>query len=161
MSPTWFHQVLGECPSQSNNTDGTSKYIRVYLRGVSSPKFYWLPKVHKKGISIRPIVSCWRQSHLGWPRSLKGFLDSYRAIPTTRSGKRRTLWSTHKLEEGSISPQWCEGIIYICASETCYQYHQEHIYKMWSSLIEHQCSSHTLPFWGSVSRTHTLFQGKY
>ena len=32
-------------------------YKRLYPTGASSPKFYGLPKVHKDGIPLRPIVS--------------------------------------------------------------------------------------------------------
>ena len=32
-------------------------YRRLYPTGTSSPKFYGLPKVHKQGMSLRPIVS--------------------------------------------------------------------------------------------------------
>ena len=32
-------------------------YRRFYPTGASSPKFYGLPKVHKQGMSLRPIVS--------------------------------------------------------------------------------------------------------
>ena len=35
-------------------------YKKLYPTGASSPKFYGLPKVHKDGIPLRPIVSkCW------------------------------------------------------------------------------------------------------
>ena len=32
-------------------------YKRLYPTGAGSPKFYGLPKVHKQGIPLRPIVS--------------------------------------------------------------------------------------------------------
>ena len=32
-------------------------YRRLYPRGASSPKFYGLPKVHRQGVPLRPIVS--------------------------------------------------------------------------------------------------------
>ena len=32
-------------------------YRIMYPTGASSPKFYWLPKIHKKIVSLRPIVS--------------------------------------------------------------------------------------------------------
>ena len=32
-------------------------YKRLYPTGAGSPKFYGLPKVHKEGILLRPIVS--------------------------------------------------------------------------------------------------------
>ena len=34
-----------------------SSYRRMYATGTSSPKFYGLPKIHKKDIPLRPIVS--------------------------------------------------------------------------------------------------------
>ena len=34
-----------------------SLYKRLYPTGAGSPKFYGLPKVHKEGIPLRPIVS--------------------------------------------------------------------------------------------------------
>ena len=33
-------------------------YRRLYPTGASSPKYYGLPKVHKTGIPLRPIISC-------------------------------------------------------------------------------------------------------
>ena len=53
-------------------------YRRLYPTGASSPKFYGLPKVHKQGMPLRPIVSnigavtypsskeLWRRCPLGW-----------------------------------------------------------------------------------------------
>ena len=32
-------------------------YKRLYPTGAGSPKFYGLPKIHKEGIPLRPIVS--------------------------------------------------------------------------------------------------------
>ena len=32
-------------------------YRRLYATGAGSPKFYWLPKIHKPDITLRPIVS--------------------------------------------------------------------------------------------------------
>ena len=32
-------------------------YRRLYPTGVGSPKFYGLPKIHKPGISLSPIIS--------------------------------------------------------------------------------------------------------
>ena len=32
-------------------------YRRLYPTGAGSPKFYWLPKIHKSGIPLRPIIS--------------------------------------------------------------------------------------------------------
>ena len=32
-------------------------YKRLYPTGAGSPKFYGLPKIHKEGTSLRPIVS--------------------------------------------------------------------------------------------------------
>ena len=32
-------------------------YRRLYPRGTGSPKFYGLPKIHKPGIPLRPIIS--------------------------------------------------------------------------------------------------------
>ena len=38
---------------------GISKAVdkRLYLTGAGSPKFYGLPKIHKEGMPLRPIVS--------------------------------------------------------------------------------------------------------
>ena len=33
-------------------------YRRLHTTGAGSPKFYGLPKIHKEGIPLRPIVSC-------------------------------------------------------------------------------------------------------
>ena len=32
-------------------------YMRMYPTGASAPKFYGLPKIHKKEVPLRPIVS--------------------------------------------------------------------------------------------------------
>ena len=32
-------------------------YRRLYPTGAGSPKFYGLPKIHKPGIPLRPIIS--------------------------------------------------------------------------------------------------------
>ena len=32
-------------------------YKRLYPRGAGSPKYYWLPKIHKAGVPLRPIIS--------------------------------------------------------------------------------------------------------
>ena len=45
---------------KNNKTEGGMDevtYRRLYPTGASPPKFYGLPKVHKTGMSLRPIVS--------------------------------------------------------------------------------------------------------
>ena len=47
--------LLKTIKSQSGMNDNL--YKKLYPTGASSPKFYALPKVHKDGIPLRPIVS--------------------------------------------------------------------------------------------------------
>ena len=44
-------------------------YHKVYPTSAVPPKFYGLPKIHKVGTPLRPIVSSRGQSPMGWPRS--------------------------------------------------------------------------------------------
>ena len=47
--------ILRSIKSEGRLEDHT--YKKMYPTGASSPKLYWLPKIHKKDIPLRPIVS--------------------------------------------------------------------------------------------------------
>ena len=47
--------LLKKIKSEGGMSDAT--YKRLYPTGAGSPKFYGLPKVHKQGTPLRPIVS--------------------------------------------------------------------------------------------------------
>ena len=58
--PTTKHKNKLIALLKAIKTDGginDSLYKKLYPTGASSPKFYGLPKVHKEGIPLRPIVS--------------------------------------------------------------------------------------------------------
>jgi hypothetical protein len=40
-------------------------YKKFYAKGCSAPKFYGLPKIHKKDIPLRPIVACYSSPSTG------------------------------------------------------------------------------------------------
>ena len=42
---------------KSIKAEGEAVYKRLYPTGAGSPKFYGLPKIHKEGMLLRPIVS--------------------------------------------------------------------------------------------------------
>ena len=42
--------------------------------GASAPKFYWLPKIHKKDVPLRPIVSSIGSVTYGFAKELVGIL---------------------------------------------------------------------------------------
>ena len=48
-------------------------YRRLYPTGAGSPKFYGLPKIHKEGIPLRPIVSSIGLPVMGLPRNWPKF----------------------------------------------------------------------------------------
>ena len=47
--------ILKKIKTEGNMDENT--YRRIYPTGASAPKFYGLPKIHKKDVSLRPIVS--------------------------------------------------------------------------------------------------------
>ena len=47
-------------------------YRRLYPTGAGYPKYYGLPKVHRKGVPLRPIISSRGQQHMKQQRSLLG-----------------------------------------------------------------------------------------
>ena len=47
--------ILKKIKTEGNMDENT--YRRVYPTGASAPKFYELPKIHKKDVLLRPIVS--------------------------------------------------------------------------------------------------------
>ena len=58
--PTNKYQTKHIALLKSIKTEGVineSTYKRLYPTGAGSPKFYGLPKIHKEGIPLRPIVS--------------------------------------------------------------------------------------------------------
>ena len=60
MDPTNKHKnrlinILRRIKSEGRLEEGT--YKKMYPTGASSPKLYGLPKIHKKEIALRPIVS--------------------------------------------------------------------------------------------------------
>ena len=49
-------------------------YKKMYPTGVSPPKFYGLPKIHKKNIPLRPIVSNIGSVSYGVAKELAGII---------------------------------------------------------------------------------------
>ena len=49
-------------------------YKRMYPTGASAPKFYGLPKIHKKDVPLRPIVSSIGSVTYGVAKELSGIL---------------------------------------------------------------------------------------
>ena len=50
---------LSTCLSPSKQKEALNEalYKKLYPTGAGSPKFYGLPKIHKEGVPLRPIVS--------------------------------------------------------------------------------------------------------
>ena len=49
--------LYGRCYCHTEGGINEAVYRRLYPTGAGSPKFYGLPKIHKEGMPLRPIVS--------------------------------------------------------------------------------------------------------
>ena len=106
MDPTNKHKnrlinILRRIKAEGRLEEGT--YKKMYPTGASSPKLYGLPKIHKKDIPLRPIVSSQGSVSCGVPKELARILK-----PLTGNNNHQVLNSKEfaddikkiKLEEG-------------------------------------------------------------
>ena len=70
----------------NNNT-----YRRLYPTGAGSPKYYGLPKIHKAGIPLRPIISSRGSAAYETAKELAKILKPLVGRSPTRSRTTRTL----------------------------------------------------------------------
>ena len=59
--------ILKKVKAESRMQDNT--YKKRYPTGASHPKFYGLPKIHRKNIPLRPIVPSIGSVSYGWPKN--------------------------------------------------------------------------------------------
>ena len=82
-------------------------YKRLYPTGAGSPKFYGLPKVHKQGTPLRPIVSsigaATYQTAKELPRILKPLVREDQGITyISQASKNHHVHTTHKTSWGYV-----------------------------------------------------------
>ena len=66
--------ILKKIKTESEMDDNT--YKKMYPTGASAPKFYGLPKIHKKEVPLRPIVSSIGCVTYGFAKELSRILKS-------------------------------------------------------------------------------------
>ena len=98
----------------------TNKYKQLYPTSTVPPKFYGLPKIHKVGTPLRPIVSSRGSITYGVAKEL-----AYIIKPLIGQSPHHLKNTQHfvqqlqgkKLEPGKvITSLWCEGLVHICTS---------------------------------------------
>ena len=68
-------------------------YRRLYPTGAVSSKFYGLPKVHKPGIPLRPIVSSTGTATCNTAKELSRILKPLMGVPSIMSKTPGMLWN--------------------------------------------------------------------
>ena len=66
-------QKVRRIKRETNMDEGTCRSM--YPTSCTAPKFYGLPKIHKTGTPLRPIVSSWGSVTYGWQKSLLRYLN--------------------------------------------------------------------------------------
>ena len=110
-----------------------------------SPKFYGLPKVHKPGNPLRPIVSSTGTATYNTAKELARILkplvgSSIHHVQNTRDFVEQIKET--RLKTGRMHHLlWCCCTFYICAYSTCSQHHQRKI-SQWHSITPENLHDH-------------------
>ena len=103
-------------------------YRKMYPTGAGIPKFYGLPKIHKAGVPLRPIVSSRGSVAYGTAKELARILKLLAGRLPLQCPKHQGLCTT--IEEPQTTTTtihhilWCQGTVYISAHTACFQDHQ-------------------------------------
>ena len=107
-------------------------YKKLYLTGAGSPKFYGLPKIHKEGKPLRPIVSSIGAASYEVAKELANILKplvgkSMYHIHNTQDFIQPD--QRHQATERSMHGfLWCQGTLHISAHKACHKHHQEAVW---------------------------------
>ena len=102
-------------------------YRRLYPTGASPPKFYGLPKVHKSGMPLRPIVSSIGSVTYETSKELSRILKPL--VGRSPHHVQNNQEFLKQLEDIQMGPDdiimSCKGTLYISAYKTCTEDHTE------------------------------------
>ena len=148
-------------------------YKSLYPTGTGVPKFYGLPKVHKEGIPLRPIVSSIGAVSYETAKELANNIETPDGRYSIPSPEQQGLYTTntgHKIERKPVHyVLWCEGTIHISASTACHRCHQEEVRRRWGTPEENQhvSTTHNQPpgvlsekYWLHLSRQAVWTTGR-
>ena len=71
-------------------------YKRLYPTGAGSPKYYGLPKIHKQGVPLRPIISSRGSATYETAKELAKILKPLVGKSPTMSRTTKTSWTASK-----------------------------------------------------------------
>ena len=99
----------------------TQKYKQLYPTSAVPPKFYGLPKIHKAGTPLRPIVSSRGSITYGVAKELSHIIK-----PLVGQSPHHLKNTQHfiqqlqgkRLETGNHHLIWCQGPLHLCTSTT-------------------------------------------
>ena len=104
-------------------------YKKLYPTEAGSPKFYGLPKIHKEGNPLRPIVSSIGAASYEVAKELARILKTLSGeihVPHTQHPGLYPADQRHQATERSMHGfLWCQGTIHISAHKTCHKHHQQ------------------------------------
>ena len=104
-------------------------YKRLYPTGARSPKFHGLPKIHKAGMPLRPIVSSIGTVTYETSKVLARILKPL--VGKSPHHVQNTKDFIQQINGIHLYPGQCmmsydvKALSYICANQTSYQHHQE------------------------------------
>ena len=116
-------------------------YKRMYPTGAVSPKFYGLPKIHKPGIPLRPIISSTGTVTYNTARVGQNF-ETFSGDVQWSCPKHQGLCRTHKRCKAKTGRMqhllWCNSTVYICEHSTCIKHHSTEISQRKGSIEKNQ-----------------------
>ena len=106
-------------------------YKRIYPTGASSPKLYGLPKIHKKNIPLRPIVSSQGSVSYGVAKDLARILKPLSGNTIHQVNNSQRVCRRHQEDPTGGGRMhhviWCGCPLYIYPSEACNRGDQEEV----------------------------------
>ena len=100
----------------------TQKYKQLYPTSAVPPKFYGLPKIHKTGTPLRPIVSSRGSITYGVAKELSHIIKPLVGQSPHHPKKHPTLYPAAPRQKvgtrGNHHLLWCKGSLHICSSST-------------------------------------------
>ena len=119
--------LLKSIKAEGGMDDNT--YRRLYPTGVVSPKYYGLPKVHKPGMPLRPIISSIGSVTHSTAKELARILKPL--VGKSSHHVKNNMGFIQSIEDIQLKPEEymmsfdAEALVYLCANRTSNSNYQE------------------------------------
>ena len=117
-------------------------YKRLYPTGAGYPKYYGLPKIHKQGVPLRPIISSRGSAAYESAKELAKILKPLAGRSPHHVQKQQRFPGQYKRYQdqarGVYHVIWCECTLHIHSHRTSHQHHRKTAEGRWRSTQQNQ-----------------------